>query len=412
MKIVVLIMFAIFNCSSCLAQNPESKLKELGFENVDLTCIGDTMYLSVEDPVYRGTFRGAGVALKNLSLLCPSIHCYDVVVKEDNVDKYALSAQIENGHWRVEVDYNSSRVNEIIRSNMNTGKAVRNYNKSVGKVNVTFYPIISFSNKVTYKLFTYGVMLAPAIETSLWKGNRVVVQPILPLFDNYDVFDNYDWYGERLGDFSHFQLGSVTIQQDLADNAKWWGRVYAGFFHYNNLGLNADFGYHLNDRIDIGVKASATRWQDLNDGKLWVEDDVKYSAILSLSYYEPKTSTELKVTGGRYLYGDYGARLDGICHFGEYSIGLYAIYAGDEYNGGFHFSIPVAGKAQKRMGFVSLRVPEFFDWEYSLVNNYEWSGKRCGQMVEPLPARNRSGNYWQARYVQSYLLKYLNGEVE
>ena len=118
MKIVVLIMFAIFNCSSCSAQNPESKLKELGFENVDLTCIGDTMYLSVEDPVYRGTFRGAGVALKNLSLLCPSIHCYDVVVKEDNVDKYAISAQMENGHWRVEVDYNSTRVNEIMVENL------------------------------------------------------------------------------------------------------------------------------------------------------------------------------------------------------------------------------------------------------------------------------------------------------
>jgi hypothetical protein len=112
------------------------------------------------------------------------------------------------------------------------------------------------------------------------------------------------------------------------------------------------------------------------------------------------------------MYGDYGGRLDGICHFGEYSIGLYGIYTGGEYNGGFHFSIPVAGKVQRRMGDVSFRIPEFFDWEYSMVSNYDWADKNCGETVEPLPARNRSANYWQARYVQTYLQKYLNGEVE
>ena len=391
--------------SSCFAQGCEAKLKELGFENIDLVLSNDTMYVSVEDPVYRGTFRGAGVVLKNMSLLCPSTRFYNVVVKEDNIDKYAIGAVVENGHWNVDVNYNSSKVNEAIRSHRDKGKAVRNYNSSYGKVNVTFYPIFSFSNNLTYKLFSFGVMIAPAVEASLWKGNRFVFQPIVPLYDNYDG-------GDSNPVFSHLQFGSVTVQQDFANNAKWWCRAYAGFFHYNNIGLCLNAGLHLNKYFDVGMLASASKWQDMTEGSLNVEGDTRYSTLLTLSYYESISSVEVKLTGGRYMYGDYGGRLDGICHFGEYSIGLYGIYTGGEYNGGFHFSIPVAGKVQRRMGDVSFRIPEFFDWEYSMVSNYDWADKNCGETVEPLPARNRSANYWQARYVQTYLQKYLNGEVE
>ncbi len=395
----------ILSSSSSFAQQVENELKKLGFENIDYVYRHDTMYVSIEDPVYRGTFRGAGVALKNLSHLCPNVHYYNVVVKEDDVDKYAVVAFVDDGHWTVDVNYNSSLVNEKIRSNCSSDIPVRNYNSSFGKIDVTLYPFVSFTNNSTNRLFSYGVSLAPAIETSLWKGNRILFQPLIPLCDNYLEED---------GDieFSHLQIASFLIQQEFVNNARWWCKGYAGIAHYNSVGLYADFGLHLNRYFDVGVIASATRWQDLNDGKLKVKGDNRYSALLSLSYYEPVSSVEVKLTGGRYMYGDYGGRLDGICHFGEYSIGLYGIYSGSEYNGGFHFSIPVAGKCQKRMGNLSLRAPEFFDWEYSMVSNYEWKEKKCGRYAEPLPARNRSGNYWQARYVQSYLQKYLDGKVE
>lgn len=43
---------------------------------------------------------------------------------------------------------------------------------------------------------------------------------------------------------------------------------------------------------------------------------------------------------GRYLYGDYGLRGDCTRHFGEYAVGVYAMYVEGEVNGGFHFAIP------------------------------------------------------------------------
>lgn len=405
MKVVVLVFVFLSFGSWSFAQQPEEKLKELGFENVDMLVVGDTMYVALEDPVYRGTFRGAGVALKNLSLLCPGICKYKLVIKENNISKIAIDASFVEKHWDVDVDYNSSSVVDIIRNCKDDGCKVVNYNSSIGKVDITVYPILSFANNLTNKLFSYGAIAAPAFEVSAWKGNRSVLQPLIPLFNNYGVIDANPT-------LSRFQFGSVTIQQDVIDNSRWWCRAYAGFFHYNYVGLNLDLGIHLNKYLDLGLKANAVRVQNFDDGTLNVTGPDLYSSLLSVSYYEPKSSVEFRFTGGRYLYGDYGCRVDGICHFGEYCIGLYGIYSDKEYNGGFHFSIPVAGKSQKRMGYISVRVPEFFDWEYAMVSNYDWVDKRCGRVPEVLPARKMGGNYWQAKYVQSYLQKYLEGEVE
>lgn len=400
----MLISLIFISSMRLIAQSPEMRLKELGFENIELACVSDTMFISVDDPVYRGTFRGAGVALKNLSLLCPNVRNYKLIVKEQNIAKVAIDASVDDGHWTVDVGYDESAICDALSCHVSKSEDPCFYNSSYGKVNVILYPMVSLVNNRTDKLFSYGVSLAPSIETCLWRGNKLVVQPIIPLCNNYDVFD--------ANSSSRFQLGSVTIQQDFINKAKWWCRVYGGFFRYNYVGANLDVGARLNKYIDLSLKASAVRKQEMNDGSLKVGSDDLYSALLIASIYEPRTSMELKLTCGRYLFGDYGCRVDGICRFGEYAIGFYGIYSDKEYNGGFHFSIPFAGKHQKRMGQFSIRIPEYFDWEYSMVTNYEWAYKQCGKSPQPLPARNMSGNYWQAKYIKSYLQRYLDGEVE
>ena len=64
----------------------------------------------------------------------------------------------------------------------------------------------------------------------------------------------------------------------------------------------------------------------------------------------------------RYVYGDYGVRVDCIRHFGRTTAGLYAMYTGGEANGGFHFAVPLPqwGKSRK----VRVRLPEYYQMEY------------------------------------------------
>ena len=385
------------------AQNPEAKLKELGFENICVCVSNDTMCLSIDDPVYRGTFRGAGIALKHLYLLCPAIKKYELVVKHDNANTVVVHASVDSGKWDLRVDYNDSEYKRIVSGR--NGSNIDNYNSSAGKVNVTFYPIVSLDNHVTYKLFDVGLMIATSIETTLWKGSHLYIQPIIPVYDNYEEYN-------RGGLQTHVQLGSVNLQQEISNTSRWSGRISAGYFHYNYVGFAFDAKYHVSKQFDIGARLGAVRTQMINDEGWKYGHKNLYDALFQASFYEPYSSVEVALRAGRFLYGDYGCRLDGICHFGEYAIGVYGVYSGGEYNGGFHFSIPVAGKKQERMGVVSLRLPDFFDWEYNMVSNYDWVYKKCGKDFEPNAARNRSANYWQAKYIESYLIKYLDGGVD
>lgn len=387
-------------CSSkVFSQGVEPKLKELGFENIVVAQSNDTMFVSYEDPVYRGTFRGAGVLLKNLSMVMPSITHYELIVKEDNVEKIAVHANVNAGKWTIGADYDNKSVERI-----KGDASLKKNNSSYGKVNVTLFPIVSLDNHVTYKLFNYNLMIAPAVETCLWKGGHLSIQPIIPILNNNDG-------SEYTPEYSNVQFGSVNVQQDFLYDMKWWGRASVGFFHYNYLGVGLEFGHHLTRYFDLSININAVKRQWLKGSSMYFEGNL-FSALVTASYYEPHSSVEAKLTCGRYLYDDYGARLDGICHFGEYLIGLYGIYAGGEYNAGFHFSIPFAGKKQKRMGAVSLRMPEYFDWEYNMVSNFDWVYKKCGRDLERKVSRNLSGEYWQAKYIRKYLQLYLDGDIE
>ncbi|MCR5313937.1 MAG: hypothetical protein K6E54_09955 [Bacteroidaceae bacterium] len=385
----------------CFSQNSVSSLCDLGFENVKVMCVSDTVFASVEDPTYRGTFRGAAVALQSLAKSYPDMSNFELVFEENQIDVLAVHGNVEDGKWNVDVDYDTKEI--AVYTDRVSEDSVAN--KSVGKIDVTLYPMVSLINTLTYKLFRYSVSFAPAIETSLWKGNHIILQPIIPLVNNYEpeLEDSENRY---------FQIGSTNIQQDLIDNGKMWAKISAGFFHYNYLGCNAVVGAHLNRYFDISAFSSVVRLQDLNTGLLRVRDENYYSALVKLSYFEPYFSVGVDVTAGRFLFGDYGVRLDATCRFGEYCIGGYGILTGGEHNAGFHFSIPFAGKKQKRNKYLSVRLPESFDWEYSMEANYGWAEKRCGETVEIKGGRNRAQHYWQARYIELYLQKCLNGDVD
>lgn len=394
----VLLLFLI--PSLVYGQNASERLTETGFENIREVCCDDTVYASIEDPTYRGVFRGPGVVLNVLRSVYPSANVFNLVIKEDNKGRVAIEAINDDGAWSVDVSYDSrlieKKLDDLCGDDMQS--------KSYGKINIIMYPIVSLDNHLLYKLFSYGVLIAPSVETTLWKGNHVVLQPIIPLFNNYDFFEET---ANR-----HVQIGSLNIQQDFTANAKWWGRLSAGFFHYNYLGLNLEAGRHFTKAFDCGVELSLARWQDMNSGVLKIADDNLFGALLKMNYYHSETSLDLGLTMGRFLYGDYGVRGDLGCRFGEYFIGVYATLTGGEHNAGFNFSIPMSGKKQKRMGFVSVRIPESFDWEYSMSSNFDWKDKNCGKTVEVKAAKDKAAHYWEADYIKEYLKKFLNGEVD
>ena len=97
----------------------------------------------------------------------------------------------------------------------------------------------------------------------------------------------------------------------------------------------------------------------------------------------------------RYIYGDYGVRVDCIRHFGRTTAGLYAMYTGGEANGGFHFAVPLPqwGKSRK----VRVRLPEYYQMEYSGQSGLEYFRRKLGQDYETRPDESNSVPYDRRR---------------
>lgn len=418
-----IMLLVLFHTWAMSAQNVKETLQRQGFENVEVTTSGDTLYAIVEDPRYRGTFRGAGEALKVMAREASQCSHFELVVEEYKIPRIAVHASQDEGLWRVDVDYETSPIQKAIRRGRevaasNESPAARqrvspyrlDATKSIGKVDLTFYPLVWLDNHLLTVLYQYGVLLAPALETTLWWGNRVTIQPVIPIVTNYP---------ENSTD-RRLQLGVVSVQQDIVNNGKWWARVSAGTFKYNSIGFNADVGVRLNKNLDVSVVANWTAMSENREQGWYVGKDYGRYAHVKLDWFEPRTLLQVQLSAGQFRYGDQGVRMDVSRHFGEYVIGLYGVYTKGknekwlhgEHNAGFHFAIPFGGKSQYRKGFFRVKLPEYFDWEYSMVSYFAYAQEKMGKAIKDRPDTNRSAHYWQADYIKVNLLKMLNTEDE
>lgn len=385
-------------------QDARPALADEGFENVCVSYDNSTVYAMVEDPAYRGTFRGPAKVIMLLSEAYPVCEAIELVILEYKTPKVAVHATKVGGRWTVKVDYDTHGVTDRFA----TGKNVADTNRSIGKVNVTVNPIVSLDNHRFDKLFEAGFFLAPTIETTLWKGNRINIEPIIPIYTNLDA-------GSR---DRRLQLGSTNIQQDFIFGGRWYGTLSAGTFRSYRLGANLDFGYRVLPQMSVGIRANWTVDSYFDDNK-WYVGSVDFkgnrsevSALFKADYFDVTTAMQAQLTAGRFLYGDCGARLDITRHFGDYAIGVFGVLTGGEHNAGFHFAIPVRDKRNKQSGFLRVNLPEYYDMQYNMVSYFEYADERMGTELEVRPIENRSLQYWNAAYIQRNVQRILDGKLD
>jgi len=336
-----------------------SRLVALGLENVRVAAEGrGTVYASFEPAGYRGTYRGAAAALKELSSIYPETHSFRIFLIEDQLPRVALTATNTDDIWNISGDYDFSEYETTLSERPKE-------NSSAAKVDLTVYPMFTWINHVLDQPFEYVLSIAPALQTSLWEGNRIILQPVFPV--SYDT---------------------KTIN--------------------SGLGLDLRMGWNATPNLTISAEASLTGEALVRDGKYDIGKLDKVSAFAKAEYYEPYTRFQGQVMAGRFIFGDYGARMDISRHFGDYTIGVYGVLTGGEHNAGFHFAIPFGPRHYKRSGAFRIKLPDYFDWEYSMVSYYDYYNKQMGKTVEMRPDENRSAHYWQATHVAQYTEKVLN----
>ena len=370
-------------------------LARLGFEDIRISQRDNTLYASVEPTAYRGTFRGAGVAVEELGRLFPSASDIELAITEYQSPQVAVHARRDDSGWNAQVDYET----DAVLSALAHTAAIQ---KSTGRIDVRFYPMVSLDNHRFDKLYEYIVSVAPAVEVTLWKGSRLTLQPVFPVATNV-------WHEKA---DAYIRVGVAALQQEVRFTERLKATLSGGMFLGNVAGLDATLSYRLGKSLTLGMQAALLGDAYASGSSYHFDKLGEVSFLGKASYYHSPTHVEAGLTGGRFIYGDYGARLDLTRHFGEYAIGVFGILTGGEHNAGFHFAIPMGGKYQPRRGAIRVMLPEYFDWEYNMVSYYEYADERMGYQNETRPDVNHSAHYWQASYVEQYLRKYLEGSVK
>lgn len=397
-RVIVFVCYALMAVAATATEvrDAAAALVRLGFEDIRISLNGSTLYASVEPTAYRGTFRGAGVAVEELGRLYPEATTIELVVTEYQMPQVAVHAYRDGSSWDASVDYGTDAITSAL------GK-IQSEQSSTGRVDLTIYPMVSLDNHRFDILYEYIVSIAPALELTLWQGNRITLQPVFPVVTNI-------WH-EKPNAYIRIGVASISQQLNLSNRLK--ATLSGGMFMNNLLGFDASLSYRVGKSLTLGVQAGVLGdAYPVKDDGYQIDKLENVTVLGKASYYHAPTRLEAGLTGGRFVYGDYGARLDVTRHFGEYAIGVYGILTGGEHNAGFHFTIPMGGKRQTRKGAFRLMLPEYFDWEYGMVSYDKYADERMGRQNETRPDINHSAHYWQAAYVEQYLKKYLQGEYK
>jgi len=399
-RYIISLMLLLCPTVCLLAANEDevaARLSAMGFENVRVAEQGDqVVYVAFEAVSYRGTYRGAAVGIEELGRQYPEVNTFRVMLLENHMPQMAITATRAEGQWSLKGDYDYRDISRVLRDK-------ETVNSSDAKLDFTVYPNFTWINHRFDRAFEYVVALAPTMQTSLWPGNRVTLQAIIPIF--HDM--------QRNNSSRYARLGIFDMAQDWTSrNGRWQATMAAGFFYFDRWGLDLRLAYHLTPRLTIGAEASYTGDAYVNDNGYELSGCNKFNFFGKVEYYEPYTRLQGQLTGGRFVFGDYGARLDVSRHFGDYTIGVYGILTGGEHNAGFHFAIPLGPKRQMRRGSVRLMMPEYFDWEYSMVSYFKYYDEQMGKYIETRPDENRSAHYWQPVHVAQYAQKLLNKELK
>jgi len=373
---------------------------KMGMEDVAVVDEPDGLYINYSDNIYRGPFRGAfevfTLLLNDLQIDKSII----LILKVDRIPYVSLKLDEEqvrayqSGRLSLVQLMSASHISYDIDKYNKLFKGVKAENNSAGKIDIVLYPQVSLNNSWLDKLYGAIINIAPAVEVGLWKGASFTGQAIFPLWNN------------MTGEMDYIRAGMLVLRQEYRFPENIFMAFNIGNFNANRMGANLSFKYiPAGDQWEAGVNAGITGSSTFNSGKWEVSQWKRVNGAVFLRYNEPLYNLQFDLTGQRYIYGDYGIRLDCVRHFGEVAIGFYGMYTGGEPNGGFNLAIPLSGKKHMKRNAVRISAPEYFDWEYEAQSGNEYFKKRLGRYYEMRPDENRSQRYYNPAYMKNMLIK-------
>lgn len=374
------------------------KLEDFGFENIRISCKSDTVFIAYENIAYRNEVDGllsvfkiliSSQIEKEVVLILLDKKIPEVVVR---IPEEIMKGAILAGKFpksAVDKLIFTTSVNQIYKSVKDT----KQYESSTGRVDVVIYPHFKIQNVTFDKIWETQIGLDPAIQMQLWKGGSFTGQVKIPFYN--DMMEN---------EGSYFRTGIIALTQNFALPKGWQINLGVGLFSNNRQGITGGVRYitsggNIEATLNLGY-TGAIYW---DNGQCTVYNWSKLNILGSVSYFSDWQGLELKLQGGRYVYGDYGVRFDIIRRFKNVGIGLFAAYSDSDGTGGFNFTVPIGLRYYKRKGYFRVMPANYFAFEFNEKTGGKYGRQRNGRSYTDSPDINLIEGCFNPQYLRSGL---------
>ena len=332
-----------------------------GFENIRVARRNDTLFIGLENRVWRWQPHAAAEALKivmpgvdssgvvSLTLLRTGIPVTTVVVRRRDYDCLVAGAMPA----AVFADSVTSGLSDAGYRMALAG--LSSNNRSFFKSDVVVIPQL----KVQFGNFIHPLEvqfnIAPAIQVTFLKGMTFTGQVIFPVFNNL--------IGDPEG--NSIRPGLVTLSQTFRLPHQFFTTVTAGYFTHNRYGVNAEVRKFLfNGKMGLGATLGYTGRVQLTEGYFTYTPVNVFTWFCDASWRFARYDLTIRAGYGGFIDHDQGWRVDVSRQFGEVSIGFFAMQTGNVANGGFNFIIPLPPRKYGTKNHIRIRPPGYIPWEY------------------------------------------------
>ncbi len=175
----------------------------------------------------------------------------------------------------------------------------------------------------------------------------------------------------------------------------------AGLFHDDQYGVNVQYRHtDFKSPWSFGLEVGLTGMYYYPRGGLYHEKMDNLLLLADVEYRLSKLDLILKASGGQYLWGDKGGRIDFIRQYTNVEISLFVVATQNGTTAGFNFAVPIPPGKIAQGQRVRLRTTQEFRWEYLYAGGYKigeryYTGYQLDQRL-----RQYHRNYLNRQYGQ------------
>ncbi len=361
----ILIIFVNTLCSQTIpvreSNDITSMLVAKGYENVRVTWKNDTLWIGVENRVWRWQSRGAAEVIKlvmpvvdsngvvALTLLRTGIPFATVFVSRKQYEHLLNGTMTPSGFSDSVVAILSDRAYKVSSGHE------RNKNRSFNKFDVVVAPQlkVQFGNYLHPLEIQFNV--APYFQISFLKGMSFTGQLIIPVFNNIIGMEEENT----------IRPGLVVLSQTFRLPHQFFATVNAGYFTRDRYGMNGEVRKYLfNGKLGFGANLGYTGRMQLVEGIFTYTPMETFTWFCDASWRFSRYDLTIRAGYGGFIDRDQGWRIDIKRQFGEVSIGFFAMQTGGITNGGFNFVVPLPPRKYGTRNRIRLRPASYVPWEY------------------------------------------------